>query len=117
MSKTSCGLGCAKRAAKRPKRRSGGGSTSSSLVTKHGLAAMQSDKTGFDALHAYLLDRLLPVCTQLLDAAAEVGEIRPHVEAYELMRGVGNLCVGVSGDPCYDPRRMVELLIAGLRRP
>src|SRR3984885_11291687 len=32
------------------------------LVTKHGLAAvMQSDGAGFDALHAYFLDRLVPV--------------------------------------------------------
>jgi len=88
------------------------------LTTKHGLAAvLQSDKTGFDTLHAYLLDRLLPVGTQLLDAAAEAGEIRPDIEAYELMRGVGNLCIGADNDPHYSARRLVELLIAGLRRP
>ena len=85
------------------------------LTTKHGLAAaMQSDKAGFDALHAYFLDRLLPVCARLLGAAAEAGEIRPDVEAYELMRGVGNLCIGADNDPRYDARRLVELLIAGL---
>src|SRR5258706_11335796 len=56
------------------------------LVTKHGLAAvMQSDNAGFDALHAYFLDRLVPVCAQLLDAAAEAGEIRSDLDAYELM--------------------------------
>ena len=32
------------------------------LVTKHGLAAaMQADGTGYEALHSYFLDRLLPV--------------------------------------------------------
>src|SRR3954470_20046668 len=42
------------------------------LVTKHGLAAvLQSDNAGFQTLHTYFLDRLLGVCTQLLDAAAE----------------------------------------------
>ncbi|MFJ2826459.1 TetR/AcrR family transcriptional regulator [Streptomyces sp. NPDC087263] len=88
------------------------------LVTKHGLAAaLQSDSTGFETLHAYFLDRLLPVCTQLLDAAAASGEIRPDIQAYELMRGVGNLCIGAHDDPQYDARRLVELLIAGLRRP
>lgn len=88
------------------------------LVTKHGLAAvLRSDNAGFDTLHAYFLDRLVPVCTQLLDAAAESGEIRSDLEAYELMRGVGNLCVGADSDPHYDARRLVELLIAGLRRP
>ncbi|MGW7006860.1 TetR/AcrR family transcriptional regulator [Streptomyces sp. NPDC054933] len=88
------------------------------LVTKHGLAAvLQSDNAGFEALHAYFLDRLVPVCTQLLDAAAGSGEIRSDVEAYELMRGVGNLCVGADHDPRYDARRLVELLVAGLRQP
>jgi hypothetical protein len=78
---------------------------------------LQSDKAGFDALHSYFLDRLVPVCTQLLDAAVSAGEIRPGLEAYELMRGVGNLCVGGDSDPRYDPRRLVGLLIDGLRRP
>jgi AcrR family transcriptional regulator len=85
------------------------------LVTKHGLAAvMQSDHAGFDALHAYFLDRLVPVCAQLLDAAAEAGEIRSDLDAYELMRGVGGLCAGIENDPRYDARRMVRLLTAGL---
>jgi AcrR family transcriptional regulator len=88
------------------------------LVTKHGLAAvLRSDDAGFDTLHAYFLDRLVPVCAQLLDAAAGADEIRSGIDAYELMRGVGNLCIGADSDPRYDARRLVELLIAGLRRP
>ncbi|GAA2954208.1 MULTISPECIES: TetR/AcrR family transcriptional regulator [Streptomyces] len=88
------------------------------LVTKHGLAnALRSDSGGFDALHAYFLDRLVPVCGELLDAAAAADEIRPDVEAYELMRGIGNLCVGDDDDPRYDPRRLVGVLLDGLRRP
>ena len=88
------------------------------LVTKQGLAnALQSDSSRFDALHAYFLDRLVPVCAQLLDAAVDAGEIRPGTHAYELMRGIGSLCVGRDGDPLYDPRRLVELLLRGLHRP
>ncbi|MET7303269.1 TetR/AcrR family transcriptional regulator [Embleya sp. NPDC005575] len=88
------------------------------LVTKHGLAAvLQADNAGFEALHAHFLDRLVPVCAELLEAAARAGEIRPDLDAYELMRGVGNLCIGADSDPHYDARHMVELLIAGLRRP
>ena len=88
------------------------------LVAKHGLAAvLQADNEGFEALHAYFLDHLVPVCTQLLEAAAGAGEIDPQVGAYELLRGVGNLCIGAEGDPRYDARRMVGLLVAGLRRP
>jgi AcrR family transcriptional regulator len=86
------------------------------LVTKHGLAAaLQSDDAAFETLHAYFLDRLVPVCAQLLDAAATAGEIRPDIDAFELLRGVGNLCIGADNNPRYDARRMVGLLIAGLR--
>ncbi|MFJ3173389.1 TetR/AcrR family transcriptional regulator [Streptomyces roseus] len=88
------------------------------LVTKHGLAgAMQADNAGFETLHAYFLDRLLPVCTELLDAAVEAGEIRSDLTAYQLMRGIGNLCIGAEADSRYDARRMVDLLVAGLREP
>jgi len=87
------------------------------LVTKHGLAAaLQSDNASFETLHAYFLDRLVPVCAQLLGAAAAAGEIRPDIDAYELMRGIGNLCAGVGSDSRYDARRVVGLLIAGLRQ-
>ncbi|MFK0217030.1 TetR/AcrR family transcriptional regulator [Streptomyces vinaceus] len=88
------------------------------LVTKHGLAAaMQADNAGFEALHAYFLDRLVPVCTELLDAAVAAGEIGSDLTAYQLMRGIGNLCIGAETDSRYDARRMVDVLVAGLRQP
>ncbi|MFD7920828.1 TetR/AcrR family transcriptional regulator [Streptomyces sp. NPDC059740] len=88
------------------------------LVTKHGLAAvMQSDNAGLRALHACFLDRLVPECARLLEAAAASGELRSGLEPYELLRGVGNLCIGADGDSRYDARRLVALLVAGLRRP
>ncbi|MFD0057390.1 TetR/AcrR family transcriptional regulator [Streptomyces sp. NPDC005047] len=86
------------------------------LVTKHGLAGvLQSDNTGFEALHTYFLDRLVPVCTDLLAAATTAGEIHSDVRAIALMRGVGNLCIGAENDPRYDARQLVGLLIGGLR--
>ena len=87
------------------------------LVTKHGLAAaLRSDNARFETLHAYFLDRLVPVCAQILNAAAAAGEIRADVDAYGLMRAIGSLCAGASAeaDPRYDARTMVALLIAGL---
>ncbi len=85
------------------------------LVTKHGLAAaLRPESAQFEALHAYFLEQLLPVATRLLEAAA--GEIRAGVDAYELMRGVGNLCIGADSDRRYDARRLVGFLIAGIRR-
>ncbi|TXS54196.1 TetR/AcrR family transcriptional regulator [Streptomyces sp. t39] len=88
------------------------------LVTKHGLAdALQSDDDRFAALHAHFLDRLLPVCAHLLDAAVASGDIRAGTQPYELMRGIGNLCIGRDDDPRYDPRRLIALLLEGLRQP
>jgi AcrR family transcriptional regulator len=82
------------------------------LVTKHGLAAaLQSDDAGSAALHAYFLDRLRPVCAKILEAGERAGELRAGVDALELMRAVGNLCVGLDGAAS---RRMVALLIGGL---
>jgi AcrR family transcriptional regulator len=88
------------------------------LVTKHGLAGvMHSDQAGFDTLHAYFLDRLVPVCDALITAAVQAHEIRSDVTAFGLMFSVGNLCIGAGRDPRYDARRMVSVLVAGLHRP
>jgi AcrR family transcriptional regulator len=88
------------------------------LVTKHGLArALQSDKARFETLHAYFLNRLVPVCAQLLDAARAAGQIHSDVDAYALLFAIGNLCAGAGADSRYDARDMVGLLIAGLLQP
>jgi hypothetical protein len=85
-----------------------------------GAAAVQQSTAGggagFEVLHACFLDRLLPVAARLLEAAA-AGEIRADIDAYQLLRGVGNLCIGADSDPRYDARRLVGLLLEGLRRP
>lgn len=86
------------------------------VVTKQGLATvLQSDDPCYDPLHTYFVERLEPVCARLLDSAASSGEIRPGQDAYELMRGVGGLCAGAGTNPRYDARRLVGLLVAGLR--
>ena len=88
------------------------------LVTKHGLAAaLRSDSETFDALHGSFIDRLVPVCAQLLGAVADAGEIGSGMDALTLMHGIGNLCIGAESDPRYDARRLVNLLLAGLRQP
>lgn len=88
------------------------------LVTKHGLAhAMQSDDERFAALHAWFLDQLVPVCARLLDAATEAGEIRRKIPAVELLRAIGNLCLGSGPSDSDFSRRMVRLLLAGLSAP
>lgn len=88
------------------------------LTTKHGLAeALQGDDTGFESLHTYFLDRLVPACATLLRAAVRSGEITEEISAYELMRGIGNLCIVAEGDTRYRPRRLAHLVIAGMRSP
>lgn len=87
------------------------------LVTKHGLAeAMHSDQAGFESLHAEFVDRLLPVLDQLLTESAAAGETRADVRAYDLMLGIGNLCIGVETFPGYRARHMIDILLAGLAR-
>jgi len=83
------------------------------LVTKHGLAGIPLPDSS-PTLHTYFLDRLLPVSEQLLKAAADAGEARVDIQPYELMRGIGNLCVAPDRDPRYDPRRLIDLLLRGL---
>ncbi|UZN03873.1 TetR/AcrR family transcriptional regulator [Cellulomonas sp. S1-8] len=88
------------------------------LATKHGLAAaLHDDRAGFETLHAFFLERLVPACELLLGAAVEAGEVRDDVPALGLLRGIGNLCASGASDPGYDARAMVRLLLAGLRRP
>ncbi|MBT0769839.1 TetR/AcrR family transcriptional regulator [Kineosporia sp. J2-2] len=86
------------------------------VITKQGLpAVLQSADPCYDPLHTYFVERLEPVCRELLDAAAEAGEIAPGQDAYELMRGIGSLCAGAGTNRRYDARHLVGLLVAGLR--
>lgn len=86
------------------------------LVTKHGLAsALHGDGAGSGALHRYFVDRLVPVCGSLLGAArAASGAGSRSVDAYNVLKGVGNLCIGAAADPRYDADELVQLLISGV---
>lgn len=85
------------------------------LVTKHGLAgALHSDGLGSDSLHSYFVDRLVPVCADLLDAATENRVARLPATPYAVMRGIGNLCIGAGNDARYDARRMAQTFISGV---
>ncbi|MGM7665550.1 TetR/AcrR family transcriptional regulator [Microbacterium sp. A93] len=88
------------------------------LVTKHGLAgAMQGDSAGSDALHTYFVDRLVPVCASLLEAARESAHAASSVDAYNVLRGVGNLCIGAASDDRYEADALVQLFISGVLAP
>ena len=85
------------------------------LITKHGLAGvLQGDSAGSDALHSYFVDRLVPVCGSLLAAVFESDRTAPTVEAYSVLKGIGNLCVGAAFDAEYEAEALVQLLISGV---
>jgi AcrR family transcriptional regulator len=87
------------------------------LVTKHGLGvALQSDDAGFQSLHSLMLDKLVPACAMLVEAAVAEEDLDPRVTAYALMRAVGNLCILGPGYEREDARAMVARLLAGCRQ-
>ena len=83
------------------------------IATKRGLAsALHSGNPSFENLYAYFGNRLLPAIQTLLDTAVATGEVRPDVNADDLLNTVANL--GHDENP-ERARRMVALLIDGLR--
>jgi AcrR family transcriptional regulator len=84
------------------------------IATKRGLAAsLNARDPAYQALPAYFREHLEPALQSLL--AAATGQVREDVDAYELLRGVGNLCVPVAEVGPGHTQRMVDLLIDGLR--
>ncbi|WP_337182450.1 TetR family transcriptional regulator [Shinella sp.] len=86
------------------------------IVAKRGLAAaLYSGASAFESLPAYFDKRLEPALQGLLDTAIEAGEIRDDVQPHDLLRAVASLCMPSSdGDPAH-ARRLVALLVDGLR--
>ncbi len=86
------------------------------IATKRGLAAaLHSGDTAFSTLPAYFDKRLRPALGALLDAAAATGEMRTDIEPYDLLRAVGNLCMSAKDDQTDYVRRMITLIVDGLR--
>jgi len=86
------------------------------IVTKRGLStALQSASAAYAALPAYFYSRLRPALGGLLQADVEQGGIRPGYEADELLRAVATLCKANPDEETAATRRMVGLLVDGLR--
>jgi AcrR family transcriptional regulator len=86
------------------------------IATKRGLAtALHSGDPAYSALPGLFNTRLLPALKGLLDNAVDAGAVRFGVDAEELLHAVANLCrVSHDKEPAY-ARRMVALLVDGLR--
>ncbi len=86
------------------------------IATKRGLAAaLHSGDPAFEALPGYFRASFEPALGTLLDAAATAGQARPGVAPYDLLRAIGNLSVASGDDAADHTRRMVDLLLDGLR--
>ena len=86
------------------------------VATKRGLAAaLHSGNPAFDALPGYFDSRLRPALRRLLEKAVEAGEIRADIDPDELLGAVTSLCMSAHNDRPEYSRRMVALLVDGLR--
>jgi AcrR family transcriptional regulator len=86
------------------------------LALKPGLAtALHSGDPAFDELPGYFWQRFGPALASLLEAAAASGEIRADISPKDLLYAIASLCLPVGDDGVAYSRRMVGLLIDGLR--
>jgi AcrR family transcriptional regulator len=86
------------------------------LGTKRGLAsALHSGDPAYEALPGYFLEKLTPTLTALLDTAGADGTVRDDISARDLLFAIAHLCLPVPGEDGAYNRRMVGLLIDGLR--
>ncbi len=86
------------------------------ITAKRGLAAaLHSGDPAYTALPVYFNKRLRPALKALLDAAVAAKKVRSGMEADDLLRAAATLCRGpLDEEPVY-ARKMVELLVDGLR--
>ena len=86
------------------------------IATKRGLAsALHSGDPAFDQLPAYFHQRLEPALRGLLEAAGAAGEVRTDISAEDLLGAVASLCMHAYKQGPEHARRMVALLVDGLR--
>jgi AcrR family transcriptional regulator len=86
------------------------------IAAKRGLAtALHSGDPAYDALPTYFDERLRPALRGLLAAAVSAGEARSDVEPNDLLTAVTSLCAPAQERGAEHVRRMVALLVDGLR--
>ena len=86
------------------------------LATKRGLAsALHSGDPAFEGLPGYFMQRLGPTLAALLDAAVADGAIRDDISAEDLLHAITQLCQPVPGRTPEHNRRIVAVLLDGLR--
>lgn len=86
------------------------------IATKRGLAtALHSGDSAFATLPTYFNKQLQPALRALLDTAAGAGEVRTDIGPDDLLRAISSLCMSGHDSQADYTRRMVALLVDGLR--
>jgi AcrR family transcriptional regulator len=86
------------------------------IATKRGLAtALHSGNPAFDTLPAHFQQRLQPALRALLESATAAGQVRTDFAAEDLLGAVASLCMHAYDQGPEHARRMVSLLVDGLR--
>ena len=86
------------------------------IMAKRGLAAaLHSGDPAYEALPAYFLDRVTPALQCLLGSAAAMGGIRSDIAAHELLSAAMQLSLAPDASAAEQAKRMVGLLLDGLR--
>lgn len=86
------------------------------VATKRGLgAALHSGDPAYESLPAYFDDRLRPALGSLLAAAEDAGDIDADIAPDELLHAVASLCASTYDTGPDRCRRLVALLVDGLR--
>lgn len=84
--------------------------------TKRGLGpALHSGDAAYQSLPDYVVGQLTPALRALLDAAAVAGDICSDIDAREVLLASMRLAAPASQGDVAEARRMVALLIDGLR--
>lgn len=86
------------------------------IAAKRGLApALHSGNPAFETLRAYFEQRVRPALRTLLESAAAAGAVRADVDADDILGAVASLCMPAHDNGPDHARRMVALLVDGLR--
>lgn len=86
------------------------------IATKRGMApALHSGDPAYENLRSYFETRVRPALQSLLKEAAAAGEVRADIDADEILYAVAHLSMPVPGGDPDHAKRMVALLVDGLR--
>ena len=88
------------------------------IATKRGLAkAISSDDPVYVGMAARFDERLRPAAQALYEAAVAAKQVRPDMDAAEILSAVSTLCMSTFDGKPDHASKMVALLMAGLRLP